>query len=109
MSLVLRVLPADVVNKFEAAIKRGTETPQFKAAIERVYVSPIYYYGSQDYSQHLKDFWTKNEKLFKDVGIIKAPATQPYILKPIMEVLCFFTYDIKTTSTTMSILRPLMN
>jgi tripartite-type tricarboxylate transporter receptor subunit TctC len=70
-------LPAAVVQKLETAIKRATETPQFKSAIERIYVSP-FYCNSKEYEQRLKDYWVKTEKLLKDVGIIQEPATQPY-------------------------------
>ncbi len=65
------------MQKLETAFKKGTDTPQFRSLIERIYVSPFYCNG-KEYERLLKDFWEKNEKLLKDVGIIKAAATQPY-------------------------------
>ncbi len=70
-------LPSPVVQKLEAAYKKGTDTPQFRSLLEHIYVSP-FFCDSKEYEHRLKDFWEKNEKLLKDVGIIKAAATQPY-------------------------------
>jgi tripartite-type tricarboxylate transporter receptor subunit TctC len=70
-------LSPSVVQKLESAFKKGTETPQFRSLIERIYVSP-FYCDSKEYEHRLKDFWEKNEKLLKDVGIIKEAATPPY-------------------------------
>jgi tripartite-type tricarboxylate transporter receptor subunit TctC len=69
-------LPRSVVQKLDAAFKRSTEANQFKSLMERIYVSP-FYVTSKDYEQHLRQYWEKNEKLLKNVGIIKEPATQP--------------------------------
>ncbi len=67
----------DVVKKLEVAFKKGTETPEFKAALEKLYLSPIFM-NSKEYDQHLKEKWGRTEKTFKEIGIIKEAATQPY-------------------------------
>ena len=35
-------------------------------------------YMSKEYERHLKEHWVKMEKIFKDAGIIKEAASQPY-------------------------------
>jgi len=70
-------LSPDVVGKLEAAFKKGTETPEFKTALEKLYLSPIFM-NSKEYDQHLKDKWGRTETMFKEIGIIKEAATQPY-------------------------------
>jgi tripartite-type tricarboxylate transporter receptor subunit TctC len=70
-------LSPDVVKKLEAAIKKGMETPEFKTALEKLYLSPVFL-DSKGYDQHLKEKWGKTEKMFKELGIIKEAATQPY-------------------------------
>ena len=67
----------DVVKKLEAALKNGTESPEFKTTLAKLYLTPVFI-GSKDYEQHLKEKWVKTEKMFKDMGIIKEAATQPY-------------------------------
>jgi tripartite-type tricarboxylate transporter receptor subunit TctC len=67
----------DVVKKLEAAFKKGMETPEFKTALEKLYLSPVLL-ESKAYDQHLKEKWGRTEKMFKDLGIIKDAATQPY-------------------------------
>jgi tripartite-type tricarboxylate transporter receptor subunit TctC len=69
-------LPPDVVRKLESAFSKAMETPEFKSAQQKLYLTPVYYTSTQ-YEQHLKDKWVKTEKLFKDTGIIKEAATQP--------------------------------
>jgi tripartite-type tricarboxylate transporter receptor subunit TctC len=69
-------MPPDVVRKLDAAFKKGTETTEFKGAVEKLYLTPVWI-GSQEYDKHLKDKWVKTEKLFKETGIIKEAATQP--------------------------------
>jgi tripartite-type tricarboxylate transporter receptor subunit TctC len=69
-------LPPDVVAKLETAFVKGMETPEFKAALEKFYVSP-FYLNSKDYSLHLRERWAQMEKLFKQFGFIKEAATQP--------------------------------
>jgi tripartite-type tricarboxylate transporter receptor subunit TctC len=69
-------LPPDVVAKLETAFVKGMETPEFKAAVEKVYVTP-YYLNSKDYDRNLKERWARTEKMFKQFGIIKEAATQP--------------------------------
>jgi tripartite-type tricarboxylate transporter receptor subunit TctC len=69
-------LPQDVVAKLETAFAKGVETPEFKAAINKYYVSPLYL-NSKDYDRHLRERWATYEKLFKQFGIIKEAATQP--------------------------------
>jgi tripartite-type tricarboxylate transporter receptor subunit TctC len=70
-------LPSDVVAKLEAAFAKGIETPEFKTTRERLYLSPISM-NSKQFEQHLKEYWDKEEKMLKAVGVIKEPATQPY-------------------------------
>jgi tripartite-type tricarboxylate transporter receptor subunit TctC len=70
-------LPPEVVKKLESAFAKGMETAEFKSAQEKLYLNPIHY-DSKEYERLLKEKWTRTEKLFKEVGIIKEPATQPY-------------------------------
>jgi tripartite-type tricarboxylate transporter receptor subunit TctC len=70
-------LSADVVKKLETAFEKGTETPEFKTALEKLYLSPIFM-NSKEYDQHLKGKWGRTETMFKEIGIIKEAATQPY-------------------------------
>jgi tripartite-type tricarboxylate transporter receptor subunit TctC len=69
-------LPPDVVKKLDAALKKGAETAEFKSAVEKLYLTPVWM-GNQEYDKHLKDKWVRTEKLFKQTGIIKEAATQP--------------------------------
>jgi tripartite-type tricarboxylate transporter receptor subunit TctC len=69
-------LPPDVVAKLEAAFVKGMETPEFKATISKLYLSP-FYLNSKDYTEHLRERWPTYEKLFKQFGFIKEAATQP--------------------------------
>ena len=70
-------LPPEVVIKLENAFIKGTETPDFKTAVEKLYLTPILI-KSNEYDLHLKDRWVRMEKMFKEIGIIKEAATQPY-------------------------------
>jgi tripartite-type tricarboxylate transporter receptor subunit TctC len=70
-------LPPEVVKKLETAFIKGTETPEFKTAAEKLYVTPILI-KSKEYDLHLKERWVRAEKMFKEIGIIKEAATQPY-------------------------------
>jgi len=70
-------LPPEVVKKLETAFTKGTETPEFKTAVENLYVTPILL-KSKEYDLHLKERWGRMEKMFKEIGIIKEAATQPY-------------------------------
>jgi tripartite-type tricarboxylate transporter receptor subunit TctC len=70
-------LPADMVSKLEFAFSKGMETPEFKKAQEALYYTPVRL-SSKEYEQHLKEFWFRSEKVFKDMKIIKEAATQPY-------------------------------
>ena len=70
-------LSPDVIAKLEAAFAKGLETPEFKTTRERLYLSPISM-NSKQFEQHLKEYWDKEEKMLKAVGVIKEPATQPY-------------------------------
>jgi len=49
---------------------------QIKFTREKLYLSPISY-DSKPFDQHLKEYWAKEEKMLKAVGVIKEPATQP--------------------------------
>jgi tripartite-type tricarboxylate transporter receptor subunit TctC len=70
-------LPANVLSKLEKAFAAGMETPEFKSARENGYQSPLHA-TSKEYERSLQERWTKMEKLFKELKIIKEPATQPY-------------------------------
>jgi tripartite-type tricarboxylate transporter receptor subunit TctC len=70
-------LSPDVVMKLETAFKKGTETPEFKNVLEKLYLTPVFMY-SKEYHQHLKEKWGRTEKMFKETGIIREAATQPY-------------------------------
>lgn len=70
-------LPPDVQAKLEVAFTKGMETPEYKAVMEKIYMSPDYLSG-KDYEQSLKERWPRMEKMLKDFSIIKEAATQPY-------------------------------
>ena len=70
-------LAPDVLKKLETAFTKAMETPEFKATIEKLDCSKAYY-NAKDYDRYLKELWPRAEKVFKDAGIIKEPATQPY-------------------------------
>ena len=70
-------LPPEVQKKLEAAFFKGMETPEYKSVMEKIYMSPAHLSG-KDFDQNLKERWTRMEKLFKEYGIIKEAATQPY-------------------------------
>ena len=70
-------LSPDVVKKLETAFTKGMETVEFKTAQEKLYLNPVYY-NSKEYDRHLKEKWIRTEKIFKDIGIITEPATQPH-------------------------------
>jgi tripartite-type tricarboxylate transporter receptor subunit TctC len=59
------------------AFKNGMETAEHKAVLEKAGRDAYYLTGAQ-VDQHLKERWMKTEKVFKDAGIIKAAATEPY-------------------------------
>ena len=64
-------------RELEAAFKKGMETQEFKTVREKLYQSPVSV-GSKEFEAHLKEYWAKEEKMFKEIGMIKEPATQPY-------------------------------
>jgi tripartite-type tricarboxylate transporter receptor subunit TctC len=70
-------MPPRVVEKLEAAFAKAMETEEFKKVRDRLYLSPVSL-GSKEYPAHLKEKWVETEKIFKEVGLIKEPATQPY-------------------------------
>ena len=70
-------IPADVVKKLETAFLEGTKTQEFKNAQEKLALTPVLYM-SKEYERHLREHWVKIEKIFKDTGIIKEAASQPY-------------------------------
>lgn len=70
-------LPPDIVKKLETAFTKGMEAGEFKAAQSKLYLTPVYY-NNKEYDRHLKEKWTRTEKIFKDIGIITESATQPY-------------------------------
>lgn len=70
-------LPEAIVQMLETAFLKGTEAPEFKDTVDRIFLSPMRM-TSKECDQHLKEFWFKYEKIFKEVGLITEPATQPY-------------------------------
>lgn len=70
-------LPPDVVRKLEAAFIKGTESPEVKMVQEKVAATPVLY-TSKEYERYVKEQWARAEKTFKETGIIKEVATQPY-------------------------------
>ncbi len=70
-------LPPDVLKRLEAGLTKGMETPEFSAVREKLDCLPAYY-NAASFDSYLKDLWVRTEKMFKDAGIIKEPATQPY-------------------------------
>jgi tripartite-type tricarboxylate transporter receptor subunit TctC len=70
-------LSPDVVRKLETAVKRAMEAKEFKTTAENQELT-ILYMDSKQYDTHLKDKWSRTEKDFKMIGIIKETATQPY-------------------------------
>jgi tripartite-type tricarboxylate transporter receptor subunit TctC len=70
-------LPPDVVKKLETAFKGATETAEYKTVLANAGRGAFYLTGVQ-VDQHLKERWVKTEKEFKEGGIIKTAATEPY-------------------------------
>lgn len=70
-------IPVDITAKLETAFKKGMESAEFKTVREKLYLSPVSM-GSKEFEAHLKEYWAKEEKMLKDTGVIKEPATQPY-------------------------------
>jgi tripartite-type tricarboxylate transporter receptor subunit TctC len=70
-------LPPEILKKLEMGFTKGTETPEFKALIEKLDCTPAYH-NSKDLDTFVKGLWVRTEKMFKEAGIIKEPATPPY-------------------------------
>jgi tripartite-type tricarboxylate transporter receptor subunit TctC len=70
-------LPPEITEKLEAAFKKGMETSEFKTVREKLYMSPISI-GSKEFDTLIKESWAKEEKILKDVGVIKESSTPPY-------------------------------
>ena len=69
-------LPAEIAGKLEIAFKKGMETNEFKAVREKLYTSPVSA-GNKEFEAFLRKSWIREEKILKDVGVIKEAATQP--------------------------------
>ena len=69
-------LPPDVVKKLENAVQKAMATPEFKQTAEAQEVT-IFYMDSVQYDRHLKEKWSRTEKDFKMLGVIKEAATPP--------------------------------
>jgi tripartite-type tricarboxylate transporter receptor subunit TctC len=69
-------MPRDVAAKLETAFTKGQETPEFKAAMAKLYQTNVSIVG-KDFDSLLRERWTTMEKFFKQFGIIKEAATQP--------------------------------
>jgi tripartite-type tricarboxylate transporter receptor subunit TctC len=70
-------IPPELVKKLENAFAQGMGTPEFKGAQEKLYLNPLHY-DSKEFGRHLEEKWVRTEKRFKELGIIKEAATQPY-------------------------------
>jgi tripartite-type tricarboxylate transporter receptor subunit TctC len=70
-------MPPDALKVLEVSITKGTETVEFKTTQEKLNLTPVFY-GSVEWERHLKAHWVKTEKIFKETGIIKEAATEPY-------------------------------
>jgi tripartite-type tricarboxylate transporter receptor subunit TctC len=70
-------LSSEIVAKLETAFLQGIETPEYRSINEKIYTYVAYLTG-KDFDETLKERWTRLEKRFKEAGIIKEPATQPY-------------------------------
>lgn len=70
-------MPPDVLKKLETSFTKGMETTEFKTTQEKLSLTPVYY-GSVEWERHMKERWVRMEKIFKDTGIIKEAATEPY-------------------------------
>ena len=70
-------LPPDALTKLETAMAKGTEAQEFKMVQEKLCLTPVNFNSAQ-FDRHLKEHWVKIEKIFKDTGVIKEAATQPY-------------------------------
>lgn len=70
-------IPPRVVEKLETAFAKAMGTEEFKKVRDRLYLSPVSL-GSKEYPTHLKEKWLVTEKTFKEIALIKEPATQPY-------------------------------
>jgi tripartite-type tricarboxylate transporter receptor subunit TctC len=70
-------LPPNVLQKLETAFAKGMESPEFKITQEKVCASPAFF-TSKEYERYVKEQWTRTEKNFKETGIIKTAATEPY-------------------------------
>ncbi len=70
-------VPADVVQKLESAFVKATESLEVKRVQEKVAATPVLY-KSKEYERYVKEQWSRAEKIFKETGIIKEVATQPY-------------------------------
>jgi tripartite-type tricarboxylate transporter receptor subunit TctC len=67
-------LTPDVLQKLETAFTKGMETPEFKSLLEKIDATPVSYKGKA-LDSWLRDAAIKAEKMYKDIGIIKEPAT----------------------------------
>lgn len=70
-------LPEEIKSKLETAFAKSIESEEFKTVREKLYLSPTSM-NSKELEGFLKRYWDKEEKMFKSIGIIKEPATQPY-------------------------------
>jgi tripartite-type tricarboxylate transporter receptor subunit TctC len=69
-------LPPDVKKRLEDAFMKGMETPEFKTAQAKLYLSPVKY-GIEAYGKHLREKWARTEKIMIEAGIVKEAATKP--------------------------------
>jgi hypothetical protein len=63
-------LPPEVKKKLEEGFVKGMETPEFKSAQEKLYLSPVHY-DSKAYDKHLKERWVNVERIMMKPGLSK--------------------------------------
>ena len=65
-----------IVKKLEDAFAKAVDSAQFKKVAEKFALVPTKM-SSKEYTKLLEDGWPKQVKIFKDLGMIKAAATEP--------------------------------
>jgi tripartite-type tricarboxylate transporter receptor subunit TctC len=69
-------LPPDRVKKLEEAFARATKDKQYREALDKIDLVPVYYDG-KSFEDFLKGNWKKINKHLIATGLIKEAATQP--------------------------------
>jgi tripartite-type tricarboxylate transporter receptor subunit TctC len=69
-------LPPDITKKLEEAFTKAGENKEYKDALDKVDLTPVYYNGKA-FDEFLKMNWKKVNKHLIQSGLIKETATQP--------------------------------